>query len=152
MGKSWPALVEEVENPLWAGGPDGFVDVSAETGFNGMHDHYEMVYADFDRDGFAEIVTSRPEHPLRYLDNASNDNHGFVLDFVGPGVNSEGLNAEVAIEAGGRPWMHEVFPAGGPGHNPPEVYIGLGSIDQIGRIEAGWPIDVRAEISAISTW
>lgn len=140
MGQQLHTSREDIPDAMWAGQPDGtFKDVSVASGFQDTNDNYAMVQADFDGDGFQEIVLSGPGQPLQFYDNACNENHWIELDFEGPGLNTEGWGARVTVEAGGRRWTRELITTGGPGHSPPLVSIGLGDIDQVDRVSVSWP-------------
>jgi hypothetical protein len=139
MGEQSKLKIEDVADRMFAGGPEGFTDVSAASGFDDHDDHYGMIEADFDGDGFLEIVLTGPGQPLRFYDNACNHNHWVELDLNGPGLNAEGWGAQIVVEAGGQRWMRELLPSSGPGHAPPRVHFGLGEIDWIDSIEVRWP-------------
>lgn len=152
MGQQTHTNIEDVPDAMFAGNPDGtFTDTSAVAGFNDTNDNYGMVQADFDGDGFLEIVLSGPGQPLQYYDNACNGNHWIELDFEGAGANTEGWGAKVTVEAGGRRWMRELLPLGGPAHSPPRVHIGLGDIDSVDSVTVTWPDGSSATASDLPT-
>ena len=88
MGQQLHTSREDIPDAMWAGQPDGtFKDVSVVSGFQDTNDNYAMVQADFDGDGFQEIVLSGPGQPLQFYDNACNENHWIEVAFEGPGLS-----------------------------------------------------------------
>jgi len=152
MGNQQGVVIEEVPDVMFGGQPGGtFTDVSGVAGFDDQADHYGMIQADLDGDGFLEIVMTGPGKPLRFVDNACNDNHWLALDFEGPGLNTDGWGATVIVEAGGRRWMQELTASPGPGHSPPRVHVGLGDIDVVDSVEVSWPGGARAAATDLPT-
>jgi hypothetical protein len=138
------------ENPddqpdaLFLQGDDGtFQDVAGEWGVDDPGKNRGFVVADFNEDGWLDLVTRDTDGPSTlYLSRCGSD-HWLEIALEQPAAaNRNAVGARVRVLAeDGRHWTRWVT-AGGTGYGsggPPEVHVGLGDLDRIDRVEVLWP-------------
>jgi hypothetical protein len=124
---------------LWQGQPDGtFVAKHAETGFWSDEDHFGMVTADLEGDGFPDVLVHGSEG-LRVWSNPCGDGAWITIDPVGPSANRDALGARVEVVAGGRHHITEVQGLRSLAQGPPEARFGLGDVDRIDDVFVRFP-------------
>lgn len=129
----WPDL-------LWHGSPDGtFRDATEETGFGDVDNHVGLVTADFDGDGFLDIVTAGPKETPKLHMNECSDGAWMMVELVGPEGNSEGIGAQVQIRAGQIHQTREVQSLRGLSQGPSRVHFGLGDEEALDVLTVRWP-------------
>jgi hypothetical protein len=139
--------VEEFVDLMWQGLPDGtFVDVSAQVGFDDLTDHLGLVSADFEGDGFLDIVTAGRGSVPRLYANPCGSNNWIDVILDGPPGNPEGFGARVELTWSGGVQVREMMSLRATSQGPPRVHFGLGSDAQVGRLRVIWPG------GEISTW
>ena len=146
------------------GGPTVFTEVAAQVGFNDTYWGSALMAADFDRDGFMDMLqvcngTGSPNEPkLRILDNQSTGatlaNNHLVIKPRMNGPNRRAIGARVIAEVG-PVTMTRVITAGisFAGQEPAEAHFGLGAATKADNVTIIWPSGQRvvsslADVSA----
>ena len=143
-----PGANEDWPDLLWAGGADGFVDVSAVAGVADPGAHYGGAAVDVDGDGFLDLLTVGPGEPLRLWMNRCGDGAWLQVRLDGPPGNTAGIGAQVEVEAAGRVWIQEVQAMRGYGQRPPWPHFGVGGASEV-RLRVRWPDGAVSEGEAM---
>jgi hypothetical protein len=102
-------------------------------------------FADFDNDGFVDIVIGNNGDPPLLLHNGGgNGNHFVNFRLVGTKSNRDGVGARIRIMAGGAAQMREI--AGGGSYmsqSDLRANFGLGKTDQIETVQIDWPSGIK---------
>ncbi|MDX2285556.1 MAG: VCBS repeat-containing protein [Bacteroidia bacterium] len=104
-------------------------------------------YADLDRDGDLDLVTSNIDAPAGIFENQlyapgrkPADAHYIRFALAGAAGNPGGWGSKLWIYAGGRQWYHEHSPVRGYLSTvEPYVHIGLGAAAQVDSVRIRWP-------------
>lgn len=120
-----------------------FVEVSKSSG-NGFQTPYVgrgVAFADFDNDGFVDvIVANNGDAPLLLHNSGSNGNHFLNLRLVGTKSNRDAMGARIEVVAGDISQMREI--AGGGSYlsqSDLRANFGLGKADRADTIKIRWP-------------
>ena len=141
----WPDL-------LWFGDDDGrFADVTADVGFGDIGNNVGLVTADFDGDGFLDIVTAGPLRPPSLFMNRCSDGGWLLVDLVGPLGNVEGIGAAVEVRAGDHRQLREVQTLRGLSQGPSEVHFGVGARDRVDRVTVRWTDGTTSSFEDVPT-
>ncbi|MCP4871450.1 MAG: CRTAC1 family protein [Proteobacteria bacterium] len=136
----WPDL-------LWHAQDDGtYEDVTAEANFGTDHRHVGMVTADFDGNGWIDVLFQAEffdDIPRLYM-NACGVEHWINLEFVGPPANTEAIGARVAITYGERTELREIYSLRATAQTPSRVHVGLGARETADEIIVTWPDGVQS--------
>ena len=125
---------------MWRGLPDGsFEDVSQAVGFDDLTDHLGLVTADFEGDGFLDIVTAGRGSVPRMYSNRCGSNNWIEVLLEGPPENREGFGARLELTWSGGVKVREMMSLRATSQGPPRVHFGLGSDELIGRLQVRWP-------------
>lgn len=116
-----------------------FKDVTNSVAFGSDQDHYGLVTADFDGDGWLEIVTSGVPGPPLYWQNQCGSNSWTSLELRGPLPNWQAFGARVELTVGDRTWVREVQNMHSMSQHSPILHFGLGEATQIDRLFIRWP-------------
>lgn len=126
-----------------------FVDVTMATGLGHLQKGHGIAFADIDGDGdqdiFAEMGGAYPgdAYGNALFDNPGNGNHWLTVHLVGTTSNRCAIGARIRVVAreGGkdRSIWRDVNSGGTFGASPLRQAIGLGSADEVVRIEIRWP-------------
>jgi len=127
-----------------------FVDVTASSGTGELHKGHGVAFADMDRDGDEDIVTSiggaipGDRHAFRLFENPGNGNDWISLKLVGVKANRSAIGARIKVtvkdQAGAARAIYRTVGSGGSfGGSPLEQHIGLGKSAQSVSIEILWP-------------
>jgi enediyne biosynthesis protein E4 len=141
----WPDL-------LWSSDDDGqFTDVTAEAGFGDIANHTGLATADFDGDGFLDIVAAGPINtPVLHM-NTCGAGGWLMVELVGPLGNNEGFGAQVEIEDGTYRQTREVQSLRGISQGPSRIHFGLGNRDEVDRLTVRWPDGETSNFAAVPT-
>ncbi len=128
-----------------------FVDVTASSGTGELHKGHGVAFADIDRDGDEDIITSiggstpGDRHAFRLFENPGTGNDWISLRLVGVKANRAAIGARIKVtvknegSAGTRPVYRTVGSGGSFGASPLEQHMGLGKGARIVSIEIRWP-------------
>jgi hypothetical protein len=133
--------------------PTEFVRVSADKAgeqFSQALVGRGAAYADIDSDGDLDVVITQTGGPPRLLRNdQALGQHWLRVKLTGQGANPEAIGAVVRLHVGGVTQSRTVSPTHGYlSQSELPVTFGLGSSDQIERLEIVWPDGMAQEIAA----
>ncbi|MCP4871442.1 MAG: CRTAC1 family protein [Proteobacteria bacterium] len=137
----------DIPDLIWAGTADGgFVDVTADTIFGDPAPNYGLAAADFDGDGFQDLVVAGPDAPPTLFMNSCSDGAWVEFDLVGPPANRQGYGARVFVDGGGEVRQRELWTLRGQAQGPARLHFGLGDLDLVDTVTVLWP-DGRVSVS-----
>ena len=99
-----------------------------------------VAFADFDNDGFTDIVVANNDDPPTLLHNSGNSSHFLNFKLVGTKSNRDAIGAHIRVVAGGISQIREV--AGGGSYlsqSDLRASFGLGRSVQAETVEIRWP-------------
>jgi hypothetical protein len=100
-----------------------------------------VAFADFDNDGFTEMVVGNNGDPPLLLHNSGgNGNHFLNLKLVGVKSNRDAMGARVRVVTGGISQIREI--AGGGSYlsqSDLRAHFGLGKATRADTVELQWP-------------
>jgi hypothetical protein len=131
---------------IWQGGPEGFTDRVAETGFHSIAWGYGLVSADLFGDGHRELIVGRAEGLPEVWNNPCGDGAWVELRLVGPPGNLEGFGAQITLEAGGQTDLREVVGQTGTQQGSAAQHYGLGGAARVDRLRVRWPDGAVVEL------
>jgi hypothetical protein len=108
--------------------------------FDAGHAGRGAAFGDLDNDGDIDIVISRMDGRPSVLLNESQPARWIRLELVGTRSNRSAIGTAVEVHAGGRV-LHRQVKGGGSyaSANDPRLLIGVGTADQVDRVEIRWP-------------
>lgn len=143
------------ENVLFHNNGDGtFTDVTTNSGANDLGPTVGVAYADYDKDGWVDLVVGNAMGLYRLYRNQTErlyHNHWLTLKLVGEGaVNRDAVGARVYVQdSNGRIQMQEVINGGSIGAgNALELYFGLGKAS-IRQVRVQWPDGHNMELGPL---
>jgi len=117
----------------------------AGTGFQTPHVGRGVAFADFDNDGFVDVVVANNGDPPLLLHNSGgNGNHFLNFKLVGTKSNRDAMGARFRIVAGGISQIREI--AGGGSYlsqSDLRANFGLGKATHVESVEVTWPSGQR---------
>ena len=119
--------------------PGRFEDVSAEMGFDLPEDHYGLAAADYDGDGWLDVLVAGPTSPPRLFMNRCGAARWLEVELVGATPNAQGIGARLEVETPEGVTLHEVSGPRGSGQAPSRVHVGFGSRASVDRVTVRWP-------------
>ena len=131
---------------IWQGGPEGFTDRVAETGFHSIAWGYGLVSADLFGDGHRELIVGRAEGLPEVWNNPCGDGAWVELRLVGPPGNLEGFGAQITLAAGGQTDLREVVGHTGTQQGSAAQHYGLGGAARVDRLRVRWPDGAVVEL------
>ncbi|MEQ1568363.1 MAG: CRTAC1 family protein [Myxococcota bacterium] len=135
---------EHQPDALFLQGSDGtFTDVAPAWGVDDLGKNRGFVVADFNDDGWLDLVTRNVDGPSRLYVSRCGAEHWVKVALHDPAIaNASAVGARVrVIGESGRHWTRWLT-AGGTGYGtggPPELHFGLGAERSIERVEVRWP-------------
>ena len=124
-------------------GPDGFKDVTAETGLDRikLKDPRAIVSGDFDNDGATDLLITQSRGPAVLLRNeGGNKNHWLRLALKGLNDNKSAIGTKIEIFSDGNRQKFEIAGSSGYlGANSPYLTVGLGQAKEADIVRMLWP-------------
>ncbi len=124
-----------------------FAEVSklAGPGFETPYVGRGVAFADFDNDGFIDVlVANNGDPPLLLHNSASSGNHFLNFKLVGTKSNRDAMGARIHVEAGALSQIREI--AGGGSYlsqSDLRANFGLGRASRAETVEIAWPSGLR---------
>jgi len=139
-GEALEMGLKDYPNLVWRGlDTTQFEDISQESGLASTGNHYGHVIADFDGNGWLDLVVVGPSlQPELYM-AACGSAHWISLDLIGPGKNTEPLGARVTATLDQRTDVREITGLRAQGQNPSSLHYGLGESVAISALTVRWP-------------
>lgn len=139
-----PGIHYKQTNSLFHNEHNGkFADMSKSAG-DGFHTPYVgrgVAFADFDNDGFVDVVVANNgDAPLLLHNSGGNGNHFLNFKLVGTKSNRDAMGARIHIVAGGVSQIREI--AGGGSYlsqSDLRANFGLGKSTRAETVEIKWP-------------
>ncbi|MFY9562016.1 MAG: FG-GAP-like repeat-containing protein [Terriglobales bacterium] len=127
-------------------GPDGWKDVSAETGLDKIQlkDPRAIIAGDYDNDGAVDLLITQNHGPAVLLRNeGGNKNNSLRLALKGLNDNKSAIGTKVEVFSDGLRQKFEVYGSSGYlGQNSPYLTIGLGQAKEADVVRMLWPTGV----------
>ena len=127
-------------------GPDGWKDVSAETGLDKIQlkEPRSIIVGDYDNDGAVDLLITQNHGPAVLLRNeGGNKNNSLRLALKGLNDNKSAIGTKVEVFSDGIRQKFEVYGSSGYlGQNSPYLTIGLGQAKQADVVRMLWPTGV----------
>jgi hypothetical protein len=119
-----------------------FVETSKETGVADQEPHAArgVAFADFDNDGFVDVLVANNGDPPLLLHNGGNGNHFINFKLVGTKSNRDAMGARIRVVSGGISQIREI--AGGGSYlsqSDLRATFGLAKNDVAQTVEINWP-------------
>ena len=119
-----------------------FSEVGALAGIATLPPHAGrgVVFADFDNDGFTDILVANNGDPPLLLRNGGNSNHFLNLKLIGVKSNRDAIGARVRVTSGGISQIREITGGGSYlSQNDLRANFGLGNARNVEMVEIKWP-------------
>jgi hypothetical protein len=120
-----------------------FVDVTktSGSGFDTPYVGRGVAFADFDNDGFVDVLVSNNGDPPLLLHNSGgNGNHFVSFKLIGTKSNRDAIGTRLKVTAGGISQIREVSSGGSYlSQSDLRAHFGLGSAVKIDKLEISWP-------------
>ena len=126
-----------------------FADISREAGkdFQVLNAHRGAAFADLNRDGKIDAVTSALEGPAEIWENISPvDNNWLILNLVGHKSNRDGIGARIRI---GNQHNHMTSTVGYASSSHFGVHFGLGKTAVVDEVEIRWPSGIVQRLKGV---
>ncbi|HXM08362.1 MAG TPA: FG-GAP-like repeat-containing protein [Terriglobales bacterium] len=127
-------------------GPDGFKDVTVETGLDKIQlkEPRSIITGDYDNDGATDLLITQNQGPAVLLHNqGGNKNNSLRLALKGLNDNKSAIGTKVEVFSGGIRQKFEVYGSSGYlGQNSPYLTIGLGQAKEADVVRMLWPTGV----------
>jgi hypothetical protein len=119
-----------------------FVEVSKETGVADQIPHAArgVAFADFDNDGFIDVLVANNGEAPSLLHNGGNANHFINFKLVGTKSNRDAMGSRVHIVSGGISQIREIAGAGSYlSQSDLRANFGMGKATVVQTVEVKWP-------------
>jgi enediyne biosynthesis protein E4 len=142
--QSTPEVHYKQTNSLFHNDGNGkFIEVSKTSGdgFETPHIGRGVGFADFDNDGFMDLVVANNNDPPSLLHNGGgNGNHFVSFKLIGTKSNRDAIGARLKLTAGGLNQIREIQSGGSyMSQSDLRALFGLGASSKIERLEISWP-------------
>ncbi|MDG2220223.1 MAG: FG-GAP-like repeat-containing protein [Rubripirellula sp.] len=133
----------QMPSQLLLGSPTGFrlQDASiAGTYWQKQQLGRTLALLDWDRDGKIDLLANHLDEPVALLKNESTTGNWLQIELIGVSSERDAIGAEVLVESDGQTWHG--WQTGGDGFmctNEPIVHFGLGTSEDITRLQVTWP-------------
>jgi uncharacterized membrane protein YraQ (UPF0718 family) len=128
-----------------------FQDRTKEFGLGSYRPTTSSSYVDFDNDGDIDIVTIPVNAPVEVYRNNQDSNNAIAFELRDKTGNAFGIGSRLIIhygDNGERHQLRELMLSGGKGSfDAPVAHVGLGSHENVSRVEILWSTGERSEIS-----
>src|SRR5581483_1458844 len=119
-----------------------FVEAGKQAGIADQAPHAArgVAFADFDNDGFVDILVANNGDPPLLLHNGGNENHFINFKLVGAKSNRDAMGARIRVLSGGLSQIREI--AGGGSYlsqSDLRGNFGLGQNTRAEKVEIKWP-------------
>lgn len=143
------------QNQLRETGQPGFVERAAQAGVADPRFLFGCAWADLDRNGFLDLVTTcegdlfNSYYAGVYLNQGTNGNHWIAWQPLGTlsSTMAEGLRASLRTPDGHRQWFELGAMEGTYAQSAPELHFGLGANTAITELVLRWPSGVEQVVT-----
>lgn len=147
------ATLQDQPDAIWSGQRQGgqlsFVDRTDELGFGDTEEHYGLVAADFDGDGYLDVLTTSNYATPRLWMNRCGADGWLELELEGPPANTEAWGARLEVRVDGRWEIQELQAVRGLAQGPSRFHVGLGPADFVDELLVTWPDGAVTELSDV---
>ena len=135
-------------------GKGKFADVTATSGNGFVTPHLgrEVAFADFDNDGYVDIVVANNGDPPSLLHNtgAASGNHFVTLKLMGTRSNRDAIGTRIKLTCGGVTQIQEINGAGSYlSQSDLRAHFGLGQCAHIDKLELAWPSGAKQTLNTL---
>ncbi len=128
-----------MSDALWRGlGGGQFEERSVGSGFSSVRNHFGMAAADFDGDGFRDLVVAPWSGAPMFWSNPPGPGAWVEVELRGPAANHQGFGTRVEVVAGGRSRVRELHALRGLGQSEAKLLFGLGPAETIDALRVHW--------------
>jgi tetratricopeptide (TPR) repeat protein len=134
-------------------GNGNFTDVSATAGesFQTKAAHRGAAFADFNRDGKLDVVTTSLNEPAELWRNESpHDHHWLALQLIGTKSNRDGIGARIKLTTTTTQFNHATTSVGYASASSRLVHFGLGKETVVKEIEVRWPSGAKQILTNVT--
>jgi hypothetical protein len=136
---------------LWTQGLNRrFTDITVAQNFGDLDYHTTLAAADFDGDGFWELLLASPWAPPQLYRPACTTGAWLDVEPRGKGANPAGYGAWVEVEAGGRTQIRQLHALRSHGQGPSSLHFGLGAAQIAERVYVRWPDGAEVELHDVA--
>ena len=128
-----------------------FRDVSEATGAGHAGCARGLAVADFDGDGFLDLLVANYDQRPVLLRNSGNDRGWLQVRLVGTRSNRDGIGARLSLTAGGRRQVREIQSGTSfLSQNSLTAHFGLGQAGLIDELKVRWPSGVTQTLTDLA--
>ena len=131
-----------------------FVETTKQAGpgFDSPHVGRGVAFADFDNDGFVDVLVANNGDSALLLRNSGNDNHFLNFKLVGTKSNRDALGARIKVVTGGFSQIREISGGGSYlSQSDLRASFGIGKAAHADTVEVRWPSGERQVFHGIAT-
>lgn len=153
---NWPAMENRTfsgyqTNKIWMNdGAGRFQEVARSVGGDLTLDSRSVAYADFFGNGSMDLVVANQNQPVTiYRNHTAADRNWIGLNLKGVKSNKSAIGATVLMHWDGK--ISKKYVSGGNSFSSQSqriIHYGLGSSDQVDRIEIRWPSGIVQELTS----
>jgi len=129
-------------------GGQGFVDITAESDMQLFAESSTYTYIDIDNDGDLDIIAREVLGPVWIYRNNTTDGNSIEFELNDTVGNRFGIGSKVTVHYEGKAQIREMMASGGfSSFDAPQVHFGLGSAENVDRVEVNWSTGETTELS-----